>query len=245
MSINKKEEIKPFTFESYANIIAILSEYLTLSSFEHYNIAGRLFLRHDIDISIYKALEFAEFESSLGIQSTYFVQPNSDFYNLSSCFMLESISKIVDYGHMIGLHIDANDSESLNVPIEEYIEEQFNFYKKYFKLTKVVSFHRPPKNVIGKMYFQKYINTYSNEYFSDIRYFSDSKRRNFIPDLFKSFNNDKETSIQLLVHPIWWSSKCLNINEIYHELLINEWNLLNKALIRNISPFKYLSGFEI
>lgn len=239
-----EKNIKPFTFKSYADIIETLSKNLTLSPFENYNVTGKLFLRHDIDVSIYKALEFAKFEKSLGIHSTYFIQPNSDFYNLSSFVVLESVNKIIEYGHTVGLHIDASDSELLNIPIEEYIEEQFNYFSKYLKLTKVISFHRPPKNVIGNMYFKDYTSTYSNEYFSDIRYFSDSKKRNFIPELIKSYEQDNKTSIQLLVHPVWWSEKVsLDLDQIYEELKTNSEIILKKALIRNISPFVYLSTF--
>ncbi|HBR32262.1 MAG TPA: hypothetical protein DD733_09295, partial [Clostridiales bacterium] len=55
---------------------------------------------------IYNSLNMAEIESQLGAFSTWFIQPNNDFYNMLSKQIVEIISEIHHLGGIIGLHID-------------------------------------------------------------------------------------------------------------------------------------------
>ena len=96
-----------FTFEYYRFLIGLLQnkDYL-FSSFDRDCTIKRVILRHDIDIDIYNSLNMAEIESQLGAFSTWFIQPNNDFYNMLSKQIVEIISEIHHLGGIIGLHID-------------------------------------------------------------------------------------------------------------------------------------------
>ena len=65
-------------------------------------------MRHDIDIDILPAVNLAKFENKLGIKSSYFFRVNAKNYNILSLTTLNSISRIKDLGHEIGLHLDGN-----------------------------------------------------------------------------------------------------------------------------------------
>lgn len=69
--------------------------------------------RHDVDLNPFKALEMAKIEKDLGIRSTYFILPTSDYYGFISRkgFVrntgLDSlIRKIYKTGAEIGIHND-------------------------------------------------------------------------------------------------------------------------------------------
>ena len=63
-------------------------------------------MRHDIDFSLKKALEFAEVEQEQKIRSTYFVLLTTDMYNAMSKEAGQKIRAIMKMGHEIGLHFD-------------------------------------------------------------------------------------------------------------------------------------------
>jgi hypothetical protein len=65
---------------------------------------GDLLLRHDVDLSLEAAVTLAELESEEGAQSTYFLMPQSIFYNLASPPGERALERIRELGHRVGLH---------------------------------------------------------------------------------------------------------------------------------------------
>ena len=65
---------------------------------------GDLLLRHDVDLSLEAAVTLAELESEEGAQATYFLMPQSIFYNLASPPGERALERIRELGHRIGLH---------------------------------------------------------------------------------------------------------------------------------------------
>jgi hypothetical protein len=66
--------------------------------------AGDLFLRHDVDLSLAAALELAELEAEEGAAATYFLMPESVFYNLQSEEGWKAMERLGELGHRVGLH---------------------------------------------------------------------------------------------------------------------------------------------
>src|SRR5262249_19880138 len=85
---------------------------------------GRPFvvLRHDIDINLRPALDFARIEQEHGVPATYFVLLRSPFYNSLSRASMEILSQIHRLGHQIAAHLDLvsynNDCASALVEVE-------------------------------------------------------------------------------------------------------------------------------
>jgi hypothetical protein len=101
-----------FTLSGYR---AILSRALELGyrivpfrGFEGLEDAPVLLLRHDLDHALAPALVVAEAEAALGIRATYFVQTACELYNLLSRESRRLIRRLVDLGHEIGLHYEAD-----------------------------------------------------------------------------------------------------------------------------------------
>lgn len=73
-----------FAYDDYLYLIDLLSEGGYQSTdYQHFAETNRpVILRHDIDMSLHKALTFARLENRISIRSTYFVLLSSNFYNV-------------------------------------------------------------------------------------------------------------------------------------------------------------------
>ena len=114
-----------FTYKSFAELIALLrgSGYSFANFTNHDNVNKPVILRHDIDLSLGKALELARIEHENNVSATYFVLLSTDFYNIFSIKSNEILVKILGLNHEIGLHFDETryGIESGN-ELEFYIE---------------------------------------------------------------------------------------------------------------------------
>ena len=64
------------------------------------------FIRHDVDISLKKAVEMAEFENKHRISSTYYILLSSPYYNALEAENLQRIRTLRELGMNVGLHYD-------------------------------------------------------------------------------------------------------------------------------------------
>ena len=71
----------------------------------------------------------------------------------------------------------------------------------------IVSFHRPEKKYIGSMEkIAGKIHTYMPEFVNNIKYCSDSQGEWRYENPYDILANKKIKKIQLLTHPIWWTT---------------------------------------
>lgn len=162
---------------------------------------GAIFLRHDIDLSLDRALVIAECEAAIGVNSTYFFQPNSPLYNPFEERYLNILKRIAALGHTLGLHL----IESCGDSARETCDTWHKRLGDLLPLSRVVSFHRPSQ-FLGKD-VPGYTSTYENRFFRRIAYYSDSRKRwrdGCICNLLESYRESLLPSMQLLLHPIWW-----------------------------------------
>jgi hypothetical protein len=203
-----------FSFDFYKKILLELKENFEFKFFEEYQESGAVYLRHDVDIFPENILNFLKIEKEAGIKSVFFLQPDSRFYNILDREMKTLIKIITENGFEVSLHIDASDYESLE-QLQSEVYRQFDFFSKYYSLSKVISFHRPPEKLLNNVQIPGFINTYEDSFFKKIRYFSDSNRRNFYGALKESLNKNTSTSIQLVLHPYWWDFEHLDIQSLF------------------------------
>jgi hypothetical protein len=233
----RQSESINFEYHDLKTVYSILREAgYAFALFEEHATEGKVFLRHDIDCSLVRALEMARFENALGLISTYFIQPDNDFYNLLSPHSLQHIIAIHKLGHSLGLHISASNCTSTE-GLAEYIDRTFNFFLNCFPLARIFSFHRPGSfDGWQTIDIPGYINTYHAKYFQDIHYFSDSNRRNFITsDFFAATTTGK--SIQLLTHPIWWSLNGCTAQDVAKNFIAEKTKEITTGLGKNIKLF--------
>ncbi len=165
-----------------------------------------ILLRHDVDLSLEKALEMAKLESKLGIISTFFIRVNSTFYNIFEERNHYIVTQILLLGHNLGLHFDPLMYKNFNLSINEGIKNDIKILQFYFKIKiEVVSQHRP--FLLGKQtnkFIENY-SAYSSFYMKKFKYISDSCQNWREFDLEVALQ--KFDKIQVLIHPEWWGDK--------------------------------------
>jgi len=165
-----------------------------------------IYLRHDLDVCLEEALDMANLEAKLGVRATYFVLVNSPVYNPLSKDNLELVHQIQAKGHWIGLHVDPKFFSTTDVTqMENEVLQQIRFYGSQIPLVPVVSFHRPTGTLLGRD-FKDFISTYSQLFFNELKYISDSRGmwREGCPC--QVLSHALYPAFQILVHPIWWAA---------------------------------------
>lgn len=201
-----------------------------------------MILRHDVDISLEKALKFAELEKMFGegYRSTYFVLVSSDFYNPLSRTSIGIMKKIISLGHKIGLHFDelkycADEVWNQDFIIKKILEEKKQLESIVEDSVDVVSMHRPSRKTLeANLIIPGMINSYGREYFNEIKYVSDSyhRWRENIYDIIET----GMPRIQLLTHAFWYNDISFSRSQAFKKYIDGAKDVAYKLLEENVLP---------
>jgi len=174
-------------------------------------------LRHDVDLSVERAVSMAELEASLGVRSTYCFLVTAPVYDLLAPECRRGVEAIVEAGHDVGLHFDPHHywggrPDSADVEARVAAERE-SLERVAGTDVDAVSLHVPPEWALGATY-EGFESTYQPRYFEDVTYVSDSsqKWRREHP-----FAGEVPRRMQLLVHPGLWHQGHRPIAEIVEE----------------------------
>ncbi len=211
---------------SYKHYLEILEKFkkkgYSFAGFDDGTKDKKVYLRHDLDHSISKAVLMADVERSIGAKATYCIRFTSPFDNVYSRKNREAILKIHHRGHDLALHFER---ESWTGDIVRIIKKQMDILKD-FPIKNIVSFHRPQEDVFNKHY-KEFINTYNKPFFGDVKYLSDSTGtwRSGCPC--KNLDTENKKNYQLLTHPVWWGREegesCKHLHNFFREKIL-EWD---------------------
>jgi hypothetical protein len=172
-----------------------------------------IILRHDVEYSIPIAERMANIEADLGIRATYFLQLHSVFYNPLDKDVYNSIKRIMELGHHLGLHFDSHfwgiEKER---ELEKYMLIDKETLEKYFECEiKVFSFHCTNDFILSceKEQYAGMINVYSKYFKNQIGYNTDSTgiwRYERLEDRLKEAKDEK---LQILIHDGMWQDEIL------------------------------------
>jgi hypothetical protein len=148
--------------------------------------AGELLLRHDVDLSLDAALQLAELEARAGAHATYFLMTQSVFYNLASLEGEQTLARLRELGHRVGLHAVYPHLE---------LDDRFD---------PVVAWHNPDPDFMGEP-LDGAINVMQAGYFDPDHYRSDSNQhwRSGCPH--DALAAGGFEWLQLLTHPEIWA----------------------------------------
>lgn len=128
-----------FTYQDYYHMVSILLDGKRM-----------VFFRHDIDISLDKALQLAEKENMMDINSTYFILTSSKYYNPFSKESKRKIEQIIDMGHNIGLHYDLSLVKNDVLEQTKYILWHRSMLEQEFDIeVNTCSVHKPVAQGVG------------------------------------------------------------------------------------------------
>lgn len=214
-----------FTFEWYEQLLKLLSNHgYHFADYHNWKqIKKPVILRHDIDNDLSKALEIAKIEAAKKVKSTYFVLISSDFYNIFSMKNAKLIHQIQDCGHEIGLHFDEMKYPQVIGNIEKIREEIIKeadilSYVSERPVT-TVSMHRPSKAILNAdLKLSDIINSYSQIFFHEFKYLSDSRRhwREPVEDIISSEEFER---LHILTHAFWYYQKEKSIHDTIKEFV--------------------------
>ena len=170
MSSKKPEQFffSDFTISSYINVLSLaLNNYVFCNYKDYDTTPNAIVWRHDVDVSIKRAVRLANIESDLGIKSTFFIHIHNGYYNIHDSKTIDAIKEIINYGHYLGIHFD---SDFYDVQSKKDLEAGLEFEKKLFHdvigtSVDSFSFHNPSKFILSNFKEDKYanlINVYSN-----------------------------------------------------------------------------------
>lgn len=241
-----------FTYEGYRGLIKALkdNEY---SICDYHNYATCLnrnvaILRHDVDMSVEKALKIAEVEKELDVKSTFFFLVSSDFYNIASKKNTTIISEIVDLGHEIGLHFDEVKYEGTTYDPHRVIERIKKEKQVMEDITgsdiKTVSMHRPSKMTLdSNLVIDDMVNSYSDVFFKEFKYVSDS-RHMWRDDPHEAINDKSYAKLHILTHPIWYNDEEESLKTTLRKFIESASCDRKNTLFDNIRDLNEILGEE-
>jgi hypothetical protein len=171
-----------------------------------------LLLRHDVDVSLERALDMARVEQEMGMPATYMVLAKAALYDFRAAPNARLVRELRRCGHEVGLHFDIEAEGVMPDSPAEEIERVLMSARD--ELAAVLgesvpsfSFHRPiPRFLRGPLVVAEMVNGYATELMAG--YISDSKAHwREGPPLPRLMEKPAVDVFQVLVHPIWWGEK--------------------------------------
>lgn len=206
-----------FTYDSYKNMLTTLKDngYVFSDYISWKEEKCPVILRHDVDYDLCSAVKLAQVEHDMGIASTYFVLLSSDFYNVHSARSYSYINTIKGYGHSIGLHFDEKrygEEYGNSDRIEKRIIEEIDILSNAINdRIYSVSMHRPSKSTLeANIEIDGIINSYSDIFFKEFKYISDSRRRWREP-IDEIIVGKEYSKLHILTHPFWYNKDEIDI----------------------------------
>lgn len=170
-------------------------------------------MRHDIDLCPVIASRMARLEHQLNFRSTYLLLTDSPLYRLEDPVTAEAVREIASLGHEIGLHFDLDDDSRLAGRSIAELEDQVSVAAARVEAVseqpvQSVSFHRPIDWAdLGRERIAGLVNAYGTNLMR--WYLSDSNACWREGDPLASLRSPRHTTLQMLVHPIWWGERHL------------------------------------
>jgi hypothetical protein len=181
-------------------------------------------LRHDIDSELLGCGGMLDVEKSLGVMATYFLMTRSTAYNLFSVEAIAMVTRMLRDGHKIGLHFMGERCEGQSIPliIEEVLRENRRLEQEFGIKPEAVSFHQPTKAILNaKISIAGLTNTYNASQMAPYFYVSDTNMMWRHQHPIEIFSGKLHDRLQLLIHPMWWTTQELGTLDKWREVLRN------------------------
>lgn len=201
-----------FTETAYRDVLALAGARYPFVSFREAAAADRgLLWRHDIDVSVHRALALARLEHDAGVRATYFVHLHSVFYNALEPAIVERLRAIAALGHEFGVHFDPHAhglAPEDGAGMGPLVVAEAEALRALVGVNAVaVSFHDPDKHggtVTADDHVGGLVSTYGRTVKERFGYCSDSNGCWRFRRLDEELASDRHQRLQVLTHPEWW-----------------------------------------
>lgn len=217
MTNREKYRFDDFTFANYKRLIELAKEKefeFILHKDKFVPERKDIIWRHDVEFEPDLALKMAQIEHDLGVQTTYFFQLHSPYYNLFDEHYSKVFHQIKDLGHHCGLHFDCrywgiSDEKEL----DKFIATDCNFLEANLgEKMETFSFHNttPFTQSCLEYRYGGLINVYSSYFKEHYNYCGDSLGYWRFDRLEDVLNDNKVQHLQVLTHDGNWSDEVLS-----------------------------------
>ncbi len=199
-----------FTYGLYRDLLRTLEErgYRFALFSEDLTDPRRVYLRHDLDLDVDKAVVMADIEAEKSVRATYFVMFDNAFYNVGSSRVQRQLRTILDGGHDIGVHVVHDPTFTVSDMIRRCAAQARALGELLDHDVSCFSFHRPARELLDTEFSVPGLaNAYGKPFFAADRYVSDSNHdwRCGDPGVFlREFDGEV---LQILTHPFWWTEE--------------------------------------
>jgi hypothetical protein len=173
-----------------------------------------LHVRHDIDLSLERALAMADVEAELGVAATFLVMVDSPLYDLEEATSRDVLHRLRSLGHEVGLHMDLADRAGDPALRLDDIEELLRHDRRRLEEVlgaevRSLSFHRPPEPLVALLAGHERLGGLVNAYAAALMgcYLADSAGAWRFGDPLPAITKPPCDTIQLLIHPFWWDDR--------------------------------------
>lgn len=199
-----------FTRDEYRRMLRLAKERYSFRSYTDFKRDESFILwRHDLDMSVHDAVAFAQIEAEEGLRTTYFLLPNSPFYNLLEPSIMNCVKQIAALGHRFGLHFDMT---AANIESESALEAALTEQRRWLEVycghpIEVFSYHNPTTSSalsLDALIYAGMVNCYASYFRNEVPYCSDSNGIWRHASLEDSLNSG-HARLHVLTHPEWWT----------------------------------------
>jgi hypothetical protein len=213
--VDHTSEFGDFTEDGYRELVLLARSRYRFARFTDRGADRHVLWRHDIDISVNRAVRLAEIEAELDVVATYFLRLRSPFYNLLNHEMLQLVHRIIRLGHDIGLHFDPApyDEGEARPALEAAVAAESALLGREFGIAPcAISLHdvsalREP--VLEDDRICGLINAYSARLRDNYGYVSDSNGLWLYQRLRDVLEAAAAQRLQVLTHPEWWTPEMM------------------------------------
>ncbi|UGS38702.1 polysaccharide deacetylase family protein [Capillimicrobium parvum] len=190
--------------------------------------APGLIVRHDIDLSLERAVAVGAVEQDAGVRATFLVMVDSPLYDLDEPGARAALARLREQGHDVGLHMDLGPrGERDGLVIEDVAPEVEACRERLAAVlgdeVRAISFHRPADPLVAALAPVGEVCGMVNAYAAPLMrcYLADSAGAWRHGDPRPVLRDPPCDTVQLLLHPFWWGEEHLSAAErleaFYHE----------------------------
>jgi hypothetical protein len=202
-----------FTEAAYETLLEIAHARFSFESFGTTGDHVHALWRHDVDVSVHRALALARVEARMGVRSTWFLSVHSAFYNLFERDVAARARAILELGHWLGLHFDVSAYEGFEDDdrLHELVDREGRLLEDWLEHpVTAVSFHNPDVVSVPGIRNDRVAdlpNAYAASLETGYLYVSDSNGYWRFRRLEDVLVDEDVARLHALTHPEWWQAE--------------------------------------